>query len=198
MKLKIIKGPLKAVSKKDLIACTNVLTKVYQNYQVYNKKSYLELKKAFEKAYFEKNRYTKMKNPAQDKQIKHSFSYSPLLQSKIFAFLKDYFYTLFKRKQYIKYKKHVTGLGHHQGLVSARRPLKTYTYVLWFLTGLNGYMKDLEKEGSPFRIKRFMVNSSGYRFQKGLRFHGRGRGSRADASKHQIVLQFEINKKNTK
>ena len=91
-----------------------------------------------------------------------------------------------KNNQYIPYTKHLRGLAHHQGLGPARRPLKTYKYVIEFLKGLRGVIEKVEKSES-FSYLEVLINQRSRR--KGILLKSKGRAYLKDKKQFNLILK---------
>jgi len=123
------------------------------------------------------------------KDYSKKFSSTDEKAPSVLEFLLYNFKKLYDNMEYIAYKKHLSGLGHHAGLASARRPIKCYLYCIEYFKGLIGHFKYLKDSNLSCAISRVMVNQSHSNFNIGARKRSRGRAVREDATKHRITLE---------
>lgn len=84
-----------------------------------------------------------------------------ILNNKPFEDCITHFKKLKENQGYISYKENLKGLSHHQNKGCARRPLKSYGYVIDFLKGLRGSLKHLEDKKVKIIFNEVIINNSG-------------------------------------
>lgn len=188
---KLLRGDYRRISSADLQACAKKLMELTREYTQIKESDWSKLEK-------NKKKYTADQSEekvatGKTKNSKEPTTLKQIIKTKT---LLNYLFTSFKymydNKIYIKYYRNLVGLSHHNGMSSARRPLKCYLYCMEYLKGLRGFIDYLEKKMNyNYTIKQALVNQTGQKHPGGYRKCSKGRAYTEDRAKYNLVLKIQ-------